>query len=102
MRTFLWIILIIIAIVVMLFLGFIIFGVYIVAARLGMPTIEAVSAGFWQGLWQGLIAILSFITSLFDHSITIYQTGNNGGWYNLGYLLGISIPLGGCGIFSKK
>ncbi len=102
MKAFIWIIVLIVTAIVLLFLGFIIFGVYVVAARLGMPTVEVVSVGFWQGLWQGLIVILSFITSLFDHSITIYQVGNNGGWYNLGYLIGISIPMGGCGIFSRK
>ena len=82
--------------------AFIIFGVYFVATRLGMPTVEASPAGFWLGLWQGLIVILSFITSLFDKSISIYQVGNTGGWYNFGYLLGLSIALGGTGKAASK
>ena len=71
------------------------FAVYIVINRLGMATVSPQSAGFFLGLWQGIIVILAFIVSWFDSNITIYQAGNNGFWYNLGYILGLSIALGG-------
>ena len=71
------------------------FGVYIIINRLGMATVSAQPAGFFLGLWQGIIVILSFIVSWFDNNITIYQAGNDGFWYNLGYILGLSIALGG-------
>jgi hypothetical protein len=58
------------------------FGVYIIINRLGMATVSAQPAGFFLGLW-------------FDNNITIYQAGNDGFWYNLGYILGLSIALGG-------
>jgi hypothetical protein len=54
-------------------------------------------AGFWQGLWHGLIVPITFILSLFSRGIHIYEVHNNGAWYNLGYLLGLMMTLGGGG-----
>jgi lysophospholipid acyltransferase (LPLAT)-like uncharacterized protein len=51
--------------------------------------------GFWNGLWHGMIAIFSFIGSLFDHSIAVYAVNNNGAWYNFGFLMGIGATSGG-------
>lgn len=45
-------------------------------------------AGFWAGLWQGLILPISFIVSLFDDSVGIYEIHNNGNWYNFGFVFG--------------
>jgi hypothetical protein len=50
---------------------------------------DATPAGFWPGLWHGYIAPITFIVSLFDAGVGIYETENNGGWYNFGFLLGI-------------
>jgi len=47
-------------------------------------------AGFWWGMWHGWIAGINLIRSLFNPEIGIYETINNGGWYNFGFLLGIS------------
>jgi len=44
--------------------------------------------GFWWGLWNGLTVVYSFIGSLFDDSIAIYDVNNKGGLYNLGFILG--------------
>jgi hypothetical protein len=44
--------------------------------------------GFWFGLWEGWIMIISFIVSLFNNDVTIYSINNNGGWYNFGFVLG--------------
>ena len=52
-------------------------------------------AGFWQGLWHGLITPFAFIVSLFSGNVGIYEAHNNGGWYNFGFLIGASIMLGG-------
>ena len=54
-------------------------------------------AGFWQGLWHGIITPVTFVVSLFVRRVNIYEVHNNGGWYNFGYLLGLSIILGGGG-----
>lgn len=53
------------------------------------------SAGFWQGLWHGIISPVTFVISLFTRSVEMYEAHNNGGWYNFGFLLGASIILGG-------
>ena len=52
-------------------------------------------AGFWRGLWHGIIAPLTFIISLFSENVGIYEVFNNGGWYNFGFMLGISMSVGG-------
>jgi hypothetical protein len=52
-------------------------------------------AGFWQGLWHGLIAIVTFIISLFNDNVTVYEVHNNGAWYNFGFILGMMIIFGG-------
>ncbi|MFH0881939.1 MAG: hypothetical protein V2A56_03060 [bacterium] len=54
-------------------------------------------AGFWQGLWHGFILLFTFIISLFNHNVQIYEVHNNGGWYNFGYLLGVLIFFGSSG-----
>ncbi|AWH96890.1 hypothetical protein [Dietzia psychralcaliphila] len=47
--------------------------------------------GFWWGLWHGLILPVTFIISLFTDTVTIYEVGNNGNWYNFGFVLGIAL-----------
>jgi hypothetical protein len=54
-------------------------------------------AGFWLGIWHGFIAPFAFIVSLFNHNVGIYEIHNNGGWYNFGYLFGLTMILGGSG-----
>jgi len=53
------------------------------------------AAGFWLGLWQGVIAPVTFVVSLFNKNVQMYEVHNNGNWYNLGFLLGMSAVLGG-------
>jgi hypothetical protein len=52
-------------------------------------------ANFWAGLWHGLIIIVTFIVSLFTSDVKIYEVNNVGWGYNLGFLLGAMISLGG-------
>ncbi|MGD8997662.1 MAG: hypothetical protein PVH80_06095 [Anaerolineae bacterium] len=54
-------------------------------------------AGFWRGLWHGIIAPITFIVSLFSEGVHMYEVQNNGNWYNLGFLLGVMIIFGGGG-----
>ena len=55
---------------------------------------EAKPAGFWAGVWHGNIAPITFVVSLFNKDVSIYETHNNGAWYNLGFLLGVSSAFG--------
>ena len=61
------------------------------------PDEEGKVAGFWWGLWHGIITPVTFIISLLDQSVQMYEVHNNGGWYNFGYLLGLVVILGGGG-----
>ncbi len=61
----------------------------------GNTRYDAKPAGFWAGLWHGLICWITFIISLFSKSVEMYEINNSGGWYNFGFLLGASIALGG-------
>jgi hypothetical protein len=60
-----------------------------------------VLAGFWRGLWHGIISPITFIISLFTESVNIYEIYNTGGWYDFGFVLGAGILFGGgfLGIF---
>jgi hypothetical protein len=55
----------------------------------------AQNAGFWLGLWHGLITPVTFVISLFTDHVTIYEVHNNGNWYDFGYVVGLSMALGG-------
>jgi hypothetical protein len=52
-------------------------------------------AGFWRGLWHGLIAPFAFLSSLFKENVGLYEAHNNGNWYNFGFILGLMIVFGG-------
>ena len=59
-------------------------------------------AGFWLGLWHGIISPITFLISLFNDNVNLYEVHNNGGWYNFGFALGAGIILGGGGRVSGK
>jgi hypothetical protein len=52
-------------------------------------------AGFWQGLWHGIIAPVTFFISLFTDRVNIYEVVNSGNWYDFGFVLGAGILFGG-------
>lgn len=58
-------------------------------------------AGFWKGVWHGLLAPITFVVSIFSKSVRFYEVHNNGGWYNFGFVLGAGLFLSG-GILGKR
>ena len=52
-------------------------------------------AGFWYGLWHGIISIISLIIHIFNDNVLVYETNNSGGWYDFGFLLGVIVVWGG-------
>lgn len=54
-------------------------------------------AGFWLGLWQGIIFPVTFVVSLFTDDVSVYEVANNGNWYDFGFFLGVAMSLGGSG-----
>jgi hypothetical protein len=61
----------------------------------GNVRFDEVTAGFWAGLWHGLISLVTFIISLFNDQVGIYEVNNSGWPYNLGFILGVMIFFGG-------
>ena len=60
-----------------------------------VPDVDGKSAGFWPGLWHGLISWITFIISLFSDNVNVYEVHNSGNWYDFGFMLGICIIFGG-------
>lgn len=54
-------------------------------------------AGFLLGLWHGFILLFTFVISLFNDSVGVYEANNTGGWYDFGFLLGVMVFFGGSG-----
>jgi hypothetical protein len=66
------------------------------------PDEEGEIAGFWLGLWHGIISPITFLVSLFKKTVNIYEAHNNGGWYNFGFMLGVSIVFGSGGGAARR
>jgi hypothetical protein len=66
-----------------------------VNGQLDTPNAAGIVAGFWRGLWHGVIAPITFVVSLFHDGVSIYEVHNIGGWYDLGFLLGVGASFGG-------
>ncbi len=64
-------------------------------SRYSLP--GAAPAGFWAGLWHGIISPITFIVSLFDGDVAIYEVNNKGGWYDFGFLIGVGGSWGSAG-----
>lgn len=58
-------------------------------------------AGFFMGIWHGLIAPITFIISVFTKNIRFYEVHNSGFWYNFGFVLGAGLFFSG-GILGRK
>lgn len=59
-------------------------------------------AGLLMGLWHGIIAPFTFVVSLFTDAVNVYEVHNRGGWYDLGFVLGAGILLGGGGAGARR
>ncbi len=53
------------------------------------------AAGFWPGLWHGLILPITFVVSLFTDAVGVYEVRNSGGWYDAGFVLGVMAVFSG-------
>ncbi len=52
-------------------------------------------AGFWHGLWHGMISFITLIIGIFSDSVGVYEIANTGGWYDFGFLIGATAIWGG-------
>ena len=55
-------------------------------------------AGFFVGLWHGVLTPLTFLISLLYPKVRIYETNNRGRRYDLGFILGATAAFGGGGV----
>ena len=70
--------------------------------EIGMPAADGDVAGFWMGLWHGLIAPITFVISLFSDTVNIYEVHNSGNWYDFGFIFGACVSLGGSSRGAKR
>ena len=59
-------------------------------------------AGFFSGVWHGWIAPVTLIWSLFNQDIGIYETFNNGFWYDLGFYMAVISGFGGLALSRRN
>jgi len=69
--------------------------------EVGNPAPDGDTAGFFLGLWHGIIAPVTFVISLFTDNVNIYDVHNVGNWYDFGFVLGGGMLFGG-GIFGRR
>jgi len=60
-----------------------------------VPSRTGVVAGFWRGLWNGVISPVTLIISFFDKNVQMYDPHNSGVGYNIGFFLGIAAVFSG-------
>ncbi len=70
--------------------------------EVGIESADGDVAGFWLGLWHGIIAPLTFAISLFTDTINMYDVNNNGNWYDFGFVIGAGILFGGGGSGARR
>jgi hypothetical protein len=59
--------------------------------EVNQPDAEGRLAGAGTGLWHGLIAPVTLVTSFFNENTQMYEVHNNGSEYNLGFLVGVAL-----------
>ena len=75
--------------VIFSYLMIILFSLSLVNCAAGDSRYSDEAAGFWSGLWHGAISLITLVISFFSDTVRIYELNNSGGWYDLGFLLGV-------------
>lgn len=79
-------------------IALIVLALLMVGCAAGDPRFTAdAPAGFWQGLWHGVIAVFALVVGIFSDSVRVYEVHNTGGWYDFGFLFGVIGFWGGGG-----
>lgn len=67
----------------------IVIGAFLTACAAGDPRFTAEApAGFWVGLWHGMISLVTLAVGIFAEGVEVYERHNTGGWYDFGFLFG--------------
>ncbi len=67
-----------------------------------VPDADGNSAGFWLGLWHGIISPVTFIISLFSDNVNVYEVFNSGNWYDFGFMFGVCMVFSGGAYGTKR
>ena len=79
------------------------FFIFLTSCAAGNPEFHADNlAGFWYGLWHGIISVIALLIHVFNDNVSVYEINNTGGWYDFGFLLGIIAVWGGSSHVSCK
>ena len=70
-------------------------ALFVLSACATRPMGTPADPAFVRGLIDGLLAPISFVLSLFSHTIRMYAFPNVGRWYDFGFLIGLSFWGGG-------
>ena len=70
--------------------------------EVNQPDAEGRLAGAGTGLWHGLIAPVTLVTSFFNENTQMYEVHNNGNQYNLGFLVGVALVFLILGLFGGR
>ena len=71
------------------------------------PTVDVLdvdgkSAGFWSGMWHGVISPVTFFISLFSDNVNVYEVYNSGNWYDFGFMFGVCFIFSGGAYGAKR
>jgi len=64
-------------------------------AAVDVPDVDGNTAGFFMGLWHGLISPVTLLISLFSDNVNVYEIHNSGNWYDVGFVFAIVSFVGG-------
>ncbi|MDH5180333.1 MAG: hypothetical protein OEZ39_08500 [Gammaproteobacteria bacterium] len=59
-------------------------------------------AGFFYGLWHGVISIITLLIQIFSDTVKVYEPHNTGGWYDFGFLSGVLMVWGSGSHYKTK
>ena len=58
--------------------------------------------GILLGIWHGIISPVTLVVSFLNPNVQMYEVHNNGGQYNLGFLIGVAIVFLILGVFAGR
>lgn len=68
------------------------------ACAAGTSEYAETQAGFFSGVWHGWIAPVALIWHIFNEEVRIYETNNDGIWYDVGFYIAVISGFGSIGL----
>lgn len=73
-------------------------AVLLSACAAGTSEYAETQAGFFSGVWHGWIAPFALIWHIFNDEVRIYETNNDGIWYDVGFYIAVISGFGSIGL----